>query len=104
MVFQKSVILKNAVSERWCADSKEIFMYKKLKLTVMTTFYRSHKHVLVKNNSSINAYKHSCLKPFSNVLKAMFKQPNSCSNHEIHYRDQAWFSVFKHSMDHQEGD
>ena len=35
------------------------------------------------NHSCIDIYAHSCLKPFSIGLKAMCKQQNQCSNHEI---------------------
>ena len=34
--------------------------------------------------SCINIYAHSCLKPLSNSLKAVFKQLEPCSNHGIH--------------------
>ena len=35
-------------------------------------------------HSCINLYAHSCLKPLSNPLKALFKQLKSCLNHGIH--------------------
>ena len=35
-------------------------------------------------DACIDIYTHICLKPFSIGLKAMFKQQNPCSNHEIH--------------------
>ena len=37
-----------------------------------------------KHHSCINIYAHSCLKPLSNPLKAVFKQLKPCLNHGIH--------------------
>ena len=39
---------------------------------------------LSNTHSCINIYAHSCLKPLSNPLKAVFKQLKPCLNHGIH--------------------
>ena len=38
----------------------------------------------MKDYSYIDINAHSCMKPFSIGPKAMFKQQNPCSNHQIH--------------------